>query len=94
MAKSRFVQNVRNSIPLKKISTNFIFLALLFIASVLMFFIFNKYGLENLDNNSTQEYDNNATEGYGDNTTEEYDNNTTEGYGDNTTIEGWGGTFC
>ena len=59
MANSRFLQNVKNRIPFfKNVSTNFIFLAALFILSIIIYYIlsiiiyymFSKYSLENMEN--------------------------------------------
>ena len=51
MANSRFLQNVKNRIPFfKNVSTNFIFLATLFILSIIMYYMFKKHSLENMEN--------------------------------------------
>ena len=52
MANLRFLQNVKNSIPIfKNVSTNFILLASLLILSILVYYMFNKRNLENMDTN-------------------------------------------
>ena len=52
MAKSLLLQNVKNKIPFfKNVSTNFIFLAALFILSIIIYYMYNKHSLENMDNN-------------------------------------------
>jgi cbb3-type cytochrome oxidase subunit 3 len=52
MANStRFLQTAKNRIPfLKNVSTNFILLASLFIISIVIYYMFNKNSLENMDN--------------------------------------------
>jgi len=52
MANStRFLQTAKNRIPfLKKVSTNFILLASLFIISIIIYYMLNKRSLENMDN--------------------------------------------
>ena len=51
MANSRFLQNVKNRIPFfKNVSTNFIFLAALFIFSIIIYYMFKKHSLEHMDN--------------------------------------------
>lgn len=51
MAKSLLLQNVKNKIPFfKNVSTNFIFLAALFILSIIIYYMYNKNSLENMDN--------------------------------------------
>ena len=67
MAKSGFVKTIQKNSPFKNLSTAFITLALLFIVSIILYFVFNKHSLENLDNldnldnNTTENYDNNDT---------------------------------
>ena len=67
MAKSGFVKTIQKNSPFKNLSTAFITLALLFIVSIILYFVFNKHSLENLDNlknsdnNTTEDYDNNDT---------------------------------
>ena len=52
MAKSLLLQNVKNKIPFfKNVSTNFIFLAALFILSIIIYYMYNKHSLEHMDNN-------------------------------------------
>ena len=53
MAKSGFVKTIQKNSPFKNLSTTFITLALLFIVSIILYFVFNKHSLENLDNNHT-----------------------------------------
>ena len=53
MAKSGFVKTIQKNSPFKNLSTAFITLALLFIVSIILYFVFNKHSLENLDNNTT-----------------------------------------
>lgn len=55
MAKAGFIKTIKKNIPFKNISTNFLYLVLLFILSILMFFVFNKYNVETLRNNITLE---------------------------------------
>lgn len=51
MAKSLLLQNVKNKIPFfKNVSTNFIFLAALFILSIIIYYMYNKNSLEHMDN--------------------------------------------
>jgi hypothetical protein len=52
MANStRFLQTAKNKIPfLKNVSTNVILLASLFIISIVIYYMFNKNSLENMDN--------------------------------------------
>ena len=47
MAKRRFIKSIQKSSPFKKLSVTFISLALLFILSILLHFVFNKYSVEN-----------------------------------------------
>ena len=53
MANStRFLQTAKNRIPfLKKVSTNFILLASLFVLSIIIYYMYNKHSLEHMDNN-------------------------------------------
>ena len=53
MAKSGFIKTIQKNSPFKNLSTAFITLALLFIVSIILYFVFNKHSLENLDNNTT-----------------------------------------
>ena len=53
MAKSGFVKTIQKNSPFKNLSTAFITLALLFIVSIILYFVFNKHSLENLANNDT-----------------------------------------
>ena len=56
MAKSGFIKTIQKNSPFKNLSTAFITLALLFIVSIILYFVFNKHSLENLENS-----DNNTT---------------------------------
>lgn len=47
MAKRRFIKSIQKSSPFKKLSVTFISLALLFILSIILYFVFNKYSVEN-----------------------------------------------
>jgi Na+/H+ antiporter NhaC len=60
MANStRFLQTAKNRIPfLKNVSTNFILLASLFIISIVIYYMFNKNSLENMDNENDNGSDN------------------------------------
>jgi type II secretory pathway component PulC len=46
MAKRGFIKTIQNNSPLKKLSTTFISLALLFILSIILYFVVNKFNLE------------------------------------------------
>lgn len=59
MAKSGFIKTIQKNSPFKNLSTAFITLALLFIVSIILYFVFNKHSLENLDN--LENSDNNST---------------------------------
>jgi len=62
MANStRFLQTAKNKIPfLKNVSTNFILLASLFIISIVIYYMFNKNSLENMDNENENENENSS----------------------------------
>ena len=47
MAKRGFVKSIQKSSPFKKLSATFISLAFLFVISIVLHFVFNKYSLEN-----------------------------------------------
>jgi hypothetical protein len=47
MAKRGFIKSIQKNSPFKKLSTTFISLALLFILSIVLYFVFNKYTIEN-----------------------------------------------
>ena len=49
MAKRGFVKSIQKSSPFKKLSATFISLAFLFVISIVLHFVFNKYSLENFD---------------------------------------------
>lgn len=49
MAKRGFIKSIQKSSPFKKLSATFISLALLFILSIVLYFVFNKYTVENFD---------------------------------------------
>lgn len=49
MAKARILKTIQKNIPFVNLSTSFIFLALLFMLSIIAFFFFNK-SVENLGN--------------------------------------------
>ena len=52
MAKARFLKTIQKNIPFVNLSTSFIFLALIFIVSIILFFIVNK-SIEGLSNSIT-----------------------------------------
>jgi hypothetical protein len=60
MANStRFLQTAKNRIPfLKNVSINFILLASLLMLSILVYYMFNKNNLENMDNENDNGSDN------------------------------------
>ena len=60
MANStRFLQTAKNRIPFfKNVSTNFILLASLFIISIVIYYMFNKNSLENMENENENENEN------------------------------------
>ena len=47
MAKRKFIKSIQKSSPFKKLSVTFISLALLFVISIVLYFVFNKYSIEN-----------------------------------------------
>ena len=49
MAKSGFIKTIQKNSPFKNLSTAFITLALLFIVSIILYFVFNKYTIEGFD---------------------------------------------
>ena len=49
MAKARFLKTIQKNIPFVNLSTSFIYLALIFVLSIVAFFFFNK-SVENLGN--------------------------------------------
>jgi hypothetical protein len=48
MAKAEFLRTIKKNIPFVNLSTTFIFLAIIFLISIISFFIFNKHIVENL----------------------------------------------
>ena len=48
MAKAEFLRTIKKNIPFVNLSTTFIFLAIIFLISIISFFIFNKNIVENL----------------------------------------------
>ena len=52
MAKAEILKTIKKNIPFVNLSTTFIFLALIFILSIISFFIFNKHIVENLAGNN------------------------------------------
>jgi len=50
MAKGGLIKTIQKNIPFKKLSTTFISLAILFILSIVLYFIFNKYIVEGNEN--------------------------------------------
>ena len=50
MAKGGLIKTIQKNIPFKKLSTTFISLAMLFILSIVLYFIFNKYIVEGNEN--------------------------------------------
>jgi hypothetical protein len=50
MAKGGLIKTIQKNIPFKKLSTTFISLAILFILSIVLYFIFNKYIVEGNQN--------------------------------------------
>ena len=46
MAKRGFIKTIQNNSPLKNLSTTFISLALLFILSIILYFVVNKFTVE------------------------------------------------
>jgi hypothetical protein len=53
MAKRGFIKTIQNNSPLKKLSTTFISLALLFILSIILYFVVNKFNVEGNANMNT-----------------------------------------
>jgi predicted PurR-regulated permease PerM len=50
MTKGGLIKTIQKNIPFKKLSTTFISLAILFILSIVLYFIFNKYIVEGNQN--------------------------------------------
>ena len=56
MAKAEFLRTIKKNIPFVNLSTTFIFLAIIFILSIVAFFIFNKQHIyENFVDTKTTE---------------------------------------
>ena len=55
MAKRGFVKSIQKTSPFKKLSATFISLAFLFVISIVLHFVFNKYSVENfVEGNGTK----------------------------------------
>ena len=50
MAKAEFLRTIKKNIPFVNLSTTFIFLAIIFLISIVSFFMFNKHIVENMVN--------------------------------------------
>lgn len=51
MVKAGFIKSIQKNTPFKKLSTSFISLAMLFILSIVLYFVFNKQFREGIKNN-------------------------------------------
>ena len=67
MAKIGFLKNIKKYIALKKKISPFLLLAMLFIISIVLFFIFKNYTIEYLDNGNNIDGSGNKIDGSGNN---------------------------
>lgn len=61
MAKAEFLRTIKKNIPFVNLSTTFIFLAILFMLSIVLFFVFDKHIIENLAGNGGRARTSNST---------------------------------
>lgn len=61
MAKAEFLRTIKKNIPFVNLSTTFIFLAILFMLSIVLFFVFDKHIIENLAGNGGRAKTSNST---------------------------------